>query len=406
MSPRPAENLWIAVPTYWTWPTDEDGEERTVFDHPTPLNEEGTLGRTLESFTHLEGRFKVLIVAAGAHPDLGPRVHDRVSELIAPYAGRLEVALASPASLERLNATLAEPILSLDSYGNIRNVQLIVPFALGADAVIGIDDDEVIPDRGYVAKAARWIGRPRDGDLVGGMAGPYYDAEGEYRIPGAEDLADCPNLLLKKNYFMNRAVVESMENVEADGLVRSNVAFGGNMVMSRPTIARTCHDPYIARGEDYDYVVNAAMDGISFYFQPAMAITHLPPDSTGSQAGDKLSKLVADIYRFIYMQEKMRQHRRHFPDETIDPDYLLPYPGPYLDPAVDLQAEAVAALDAKYPEFRRRRKCEDLVAEATDLARKKSEEFFDYRDRWRAALGSLEGNDAFLSVCAELKLRA
>ena len=71
--------------------------------------------------------------------------------------------------------------------------------------------------------------------------------------------------------------------------------------------------------EDYDYVINAAMDGVFWYFCPELRIVHLPPDSTGSQAGDKLGKLVADIRRFIYMREKFRYHRRHFPDEAVDP---------------------------------------------------------------------------------------
>jgi len=37
---------WIAVPTYWTHPSSAPGEELTVFDHPTPLDEDGTLART------------------------------------------------------------------------------------------------------------------------------------------------------------------------------------------------------------------------------------------------------------------------------------------------------------------------------------------------------------------------
>lgn len=346
----------------------------------------------------------MVIVAAGTNPAIGRRVHQRVLELARPFAGRLEIYLASPANLESLNEALPEPILKLDSYGNIRNVQLIVPFALGCNAVSGIDDDEIIPDADFMAKVARIGGRRADGATVEGMAGPYYDARGQYTIEGAEELADCPNIFLKKNFFMNRAIVRSMIEVDTDEIVLSNVAFGGNMVMSRATIAQTCHDPYIARGEDYDYVINAAMNGKLFYFQPAMAITHLPPDSTGSQAADKLSKLLADISRFIYMQEKMRLHGERFPQERIDPSYLMPYPGPYLDPAVDLQAAGVKALDEKYPQFRQARSPEDYVAGVTDLARAKAEEFFDYRDRWQSTLAGLGENTAFRDACGALRL--
>ncbi len=403
MNTRP-KDLWIAVPTYWTHPAGELGENKTVFDHPTPLNQEGTLARTLESFTRLNGRFKVIIVAAGTSPAIGGRVHRRVAELIQPFARRLELYLASPANLDGLNQALSDPILKLDSYGSIRNVQLIVPFALGCDAVAGIDDDEIVPDVDFMTKVAR-IGQSRaDGQVIGGMAGPYYDARGQYAIEGAEELADCPNIFLKKNFFMNRAIARGMTQAEADGLIRSNVAFGGNMVMSRLNIARTCHDPYIARGEDYDYVINAAMDGIYYYFQPAMRITHLPPDSTGSQAADKQSKLLADISRFIYMQEKMRYHRQYFPQEAFDPSYLQPYPGPYLDPAVDLADEAVRSLDEKYPDFRRTNRPEDYAANALDMARIKAREFFEYRGRWRSVLDSLDKNDGFRAACGALKV--
>jgi hypothetical protein len=403
------KSLWIAVPTYWTHPSSKPGAETTVFDHPTPLDGEGTLSRTLESFAKLGGEFRVLVVAAAAHPDLGGAVHGRVAELIAPYARKLDLYLASPARLDVLNAALPDPILRLEGYGNIRNVQLVVPYALGADAVIGIDDDEVVEDASYLEKVARHIGEPRaaSGEIVGGMAGPYFDATGDWRIAGADELAAEPNIFLKKNHFMNEAIGKAMAGAGADGLVKSNVAFGGNMVVSRATIARTPHDPYIPRGEDYDYVVNAAVDGTSFYFQPEMAIVHLPPDSAGSQAADKQSKLVADIRRFIYMREKMRLHAERFPGEAFDREYLMPYPGPYLDPEVDLRAEAAGALDARYPGFRAGGGSpQDLVREAVDVARVKAEEFFDFRERWRAAMASLAEGGAFSRTCAGLRLGA
>jgi hypothetical protein len=396
-----AENLWIAVPTYWTHPASKPGPEATVFDHPTPLDGAGTLVRTLESFTGLRGEFRVLVVAAAAQPELGAAVHERVAGLIRPLAGRLKLYLASPIHLRELNARLPEPVLGLDSYGSIRNVQLAVPYALGADAVGGIDDDEVIEDPDFLSHAARGVAAG-----VGGMAGPYFDARGDWRIAGAEELAAEPNIFLKKNFFMNRAIARAMAGAGPDGLADSNVAFGGNMIMPRATIARVPHDPYIPRGEDYDYVVNAAMSGIFWRFCPAMRIVHLPPDSTGSQAGDKRSKLVADIYRFIYMQEKLRRHAERFPAERFDPGYLMPYPGPYLDPAVDLGAEAVRALDARYPEFRAGGGSpERLAEEAAALARVKAAEFFDFRDRWRRALAAPDGLPAFADAARRLLVR-
>ena len=172
---------WIVVPTYWTFPsggiesTDEraqrpvslpggtpasaSGAEVTVFDHPTPLDEEGTLVRTLESFRKLDGEFHVLVVAACSNPVLGERTRQRVEQLIAPRAADLSLFLVAPPDIDRLNTFLAEPILSLTSYGNIRNVQLFVPYAAGAEVVIVIDDHEVVEDSTYVNKALEFAGR-------------------------------------------------------------------------------------------------------------------------------------------------------------------------------------------------------------------------------------------------------
>jgi len=214
-----------------------------------------------------------------------------------------------------------------------------------------------------------------------------------------------PNIFIKKNTFMNEALKKVMETDCPDGLLPSNVAFGGNMAMARGTIAQVPHDPYIPRGEDYDYVINAAMVGISWFFRPDMPIVHLPPDATGSQAADKLSKLICDIRRFLYMQEKVRYHRTHFPAEHLDISRLYPYPGPYLEDDVDLESQAVKALDGKYPEFRKTRAPEDLVAEAVATAREKAGEFFAYRERWQRMTAGIAGSDALRQTVETLRVQ-
>jgi hypothetical protein len=393
---------WIAVPTYWTFPTGEPGAELTVFDHPTPLNEEGTIARMLESFRVLQGKFNVVVVAAGTNPLIGARVHERVLSLVRPFAKEFPIYLASPANLAALNATLPEPILALDSYGNIRNVQLLVPYAAGAKLVVGIDDDEVIEDPRYLAKVEAAVGSTFEGQVVAGIAGPYFDRTGEYRLGGAEELAACDNLFLKKNYFMNEALKKVMEPRGRRTILRSNVAFGGNMAMARETIARVCHDPYIPRGEDYDYVINAAMSGLFYCFLPEAGIVHLPPDSTGSQAADKESKLLADIRRFLYMREKQRLHAERFPQERFDLAYLQPYPGCYLDPQIDLRRQGEDAI---------RRKVADptivpekFVADAVATAQRKAVAFFDYRQRWRTCLQAVAALPACGRVAASLQV--
>ncbi len=347
----------------------------------------------------------MIVVAAASHSGLGEAVHRKVAGLVRPFANDLKLCLVSPSNIDSINRRLADPIFRLDSYGNIRNVQLAVPYAMGAAAVAGIDDDEVIEDPDYLSKVGQFIGEDFKGETVGGMAGIYLDRAGDYRIADAEALADTPNLFLKKNYFMNEALKKVMETKCPERLLRSNVAFGGNMSMARGTIARVCHDPFIPRGEDYDYVVNAAMLGIEFFFRQDMPIVHLPPDSTGSQAADKLSKLVADIRRFIYMQEKVRYHSAHFPAERLDLSRFYPYPGPYLEDSADLQAHAADALDSKYPEFGKTRAPEAFVAETVATARRKAVEFFEYRARWQRTLAGWEGAGPLQETVEALRVR-
>lgn len=384
------KDLWITVPSYWTnADTEETPKNATVFDHPTPLNGESTMPRMLDSFLNLKGNFKVLIIAAGTHQEIAQDIHNHVSKLLEPYKNKLEIYLISPLNLNVLNSHLDEAILKLDTYGNIRNVQLCLPFAAGADAVVGIDDDEIIEDVDYLSKVEPYLGTSVNNQAVDGMAGIYYDSNGEFEISGADELKDDKNIFLKKNYFMN----EALKGVMADkrfNLVKSNVAFGGNMIMPRDTIATSCHDPFISRGEDYDYVINAAMDNKIFFFNKTIGITHLPPDSDGSQAADKHSKLVADVKRFIYMQIKWQYYLKNFPENPIDSDYVFPYPGPYLQSNVNLEEEALKALTEKYPNKIKDFPPKEIVDNAVSSATSKVVEFFKYKIKWQEVLSKID----------------
>jgi hypothetical protein len=391
---------WIAVPTYWTFPSTEKGEEQTIFDHPTPLDGEDTLVRTLESFRNLKGDFNVLVVAAGTHPSLGARIHEKVFQLIKPFAAHFPIYLASPANLPALNSLLGESILELNSYGNIRNVQLALPYLAGCDKVIGIDDDELIEVPDYLTQVNAAVGSKVNDETVAGIAGPYFDRKGEYRIEGAESLARIENMFIKKNYFMNEALKIAMKD---STIRRCNVAFGGNMAMARNTIARVCHDPYIPRGEDYDYVINAAMRGLFFYILPTAGIVHLPPDSTGSQAADKDSKLLADIRRFIYMRTKNTRHQKQYPKERFDLNYLQPYPGCYLDERYDLKAHGIAAIREKIPTMAS--VAERFVEDAATVAETKTTEFFAYRDTWTRVLTDAGKRVAVETVANPFRVR-
>ncbi|MCX7590666.1 MAG: hypothetical protein N2255_03455 [Kiritimatiellae bacterium] len=174
-------------------------------------------------------------------------------------------------------------------------------------------------------------------------------------------------------YFDARKV---MTPTRGDPIVRSNVAFGGNMAMARNTISPVCDDPYIPRGEDYASVINVYMEGLFFYFLPQAGSVHMPPDSTGSQAADKPTKLMADMRRFIYMREKWRMCRRLFPKGPAETMCLMPYPGVYLDEELDLKGHGVEPLNRMCLGFCRECAPDQFVAEAEANGAHKSPRVF------------------------------
>jgi len=146
------------------------------------------------------------------------------------------------------------------------------------------------------------------------------------------NLEDEPsgNIFLDKPAVMNAATRLVMGQEAA--LVESPVAYGGDMVFHRELFTRVSFDPWITRGEDIDYLINARFQGHSFWFDKELLITHLPPAAYQSSPYTKLSE---DVIRFIYEHEKLRQ-------ANADPAQFDPYPGRFLRD--DVEAQALAAL--------------------------------------------------------------
>ena len=74
----------IVVPTYWTWEggaPPQPGD--AVYDHPTPLDQPGTLARLLESLRAIaQPDFAVLVITAATNPRLEGRAEAKVEEII------------------------------------------------------------------------------------------------------------------------------------------------------------------------------------------------------------------------------------------------------------------------------------------------------------------------------------
>ena len=387
----------IVIPTYWTWGSDRpDGPDEAIFDHPTPVDSEGTLPRLLKSLCQVtEGPrrkvrrrplFTVLVLTATVHPALAQAAERRVTDIIAPFREGFPIVQFTTGDLAVLQRHMRDlrysklvPLFSLRSYPGVRNCQLVVPHVWGAEVVIALDDDEVVaPD--YLQTALHFVGREHGGEQMLGLAGPYLDANGNMLLP---ERPRTGNIFLDKSAIINEGI-RTLQSAPGR-LVGTPVAFGGNMVLHRDLFTRIGFDPGIARGEDIDYLINARLQGHNFWFDKELAITHLPPKAYQSSP---YSKLCQDVVRFIYEREKLKQ-------AGVDPAQFAPYPGRFLRD--DLETHALAALQrtATPADAAQMGSPEEIVAEAQRRVREASPCYFTFAEKWPRLLDSL-GSDGFL----------
>ena len=73
----------MVIPTYWCRNSNEEWQEGDgVFDHPTPLDKNGTLKRTLESMKILSDRdFKLVILVCPTTDEIEEEVMEKVRRL-------------------------------------------------------------------------------------------------------------------------------------------------------------------------------------------------------------------------------------------------------------------------------------------------------------------------------------
>ena len=331
------DRLTVIIPTYWTWPSTESQRPTTAaYDHPTPLDGDSTLPRLLDDLCEQRGTvFRVLILSGLADPQLGQRASDHMHALLEPYRDRLELYICDAPTWLQLQSILESAKLPtrgfhLGSYNGVRNLQLLVPHIMGAQVIVALDDDESVqPD--YLKRSLTFIGQEIDGEQVLGLAGPYLQPDGSALL---NESALTGNLFRDKGHYINEAMRLLTDNVT--GLVPSPMALGGNMVFHHDVFTRVPFDPGITRGEDIDYLINARLQDIRWWFDAELTILHLPPRHYETPLYQRLRE---DVFRFIYEREKLQLHGH------AEPAWLDPYPGALL--RGNLIEQALSALQAE-----------------------------------------------------------
>lgn len=321
--------LTLVIPSYWGRRSGEPfNAEDMVYDHPTPLDGEGTLARALESIRTLSyPDFRVVVLGAATHPDLEREVEERMELIISPFRESFPVALLTHSHEREMKRMLAErgphgceEMLSLRGYSNIRNFCLVAACLSGADAAVLFDDDQVYEDPHYLEKVAEHIGGEYRGHFVGGLAGVYINRDDSYLLPPNRDpvFAEWPAV-----EYMNRAfaIIDGGERLEVTPWV-----FGGNMVVHRELFTRVAFDPNVTRGEDIDYLVNAKFFGSDFLLDKELRIRHLPPPKTSPP----WRRFREDLDRFVYSRAKLRSQQAGEGRRMVAVEELEPYPGRFL----------------------------------------------------------------------------
>ncbi len=320
----------MVIPTYWRR-EEAFGIKETdlIYDHPTPLDQDGTLKRAIESTGILKNKdFLLVIIAVANAEDIEQRVEEKVFDIILNSHVEVPVFFFSHSHLKRLQLELRKTLdkkllhlLSLKGYSSIRNMCLFLTHALSSEVSILIDDDEVFEDPDFIGKALEFVGTDIDSEFVGAVAGYYVQPDGGWRLKlSQEEWARYWNTAEKMNAAFELFIGKGPR------LKVTPFAFGGNMVIHKEVFVRIPFDPNITRGEDIDFLINMRMFNYKCYLDNTLSIKHLPPP----KPYPLWKQMRQDICRFLYEREKLRKQRRMQGMYYVKVEELEPYPGEFL----------------------------------------------------------------------------
>lgn len=322
----------MVIPSYWARESEVGWKEGdTIYDHPTPLDSEGTLLRAVRSIEKLEDKdFQLVVIAVATAEDIGTQVEKKVAGIIksASATAEVEVLLFEHSHLKQIHELLIREgkkeyidLLQLRGYSNVRNLCIFIPHILGSEAAVLIDDDEVFEDPKFISKAKEFIGRVVGGKAINAVAGYYLQPDGDYHVKKPSR----PWMRYWDQYERMNEAFDKIIGTEPR-LKETPFVFGGNMVVHRNLFTVVPFDPNVPRGEDIDFLINARMFGHPFFLDNQLSIKHLPPSKTHST----WMQLREDIHRFIYERAKIENQKERDGMTRVYPEDFDSYPGCFL----------------------------------------------------------------------------
>lgn len=320
----------VVIPTYWgrekaTGWQEGDG----IYDHPTPVDEEGTLQRTLESMKILNNKdFSLIIPICPTHRDIEEEVVEKVTSIIEKSDFNIETYIFTPETIRQVKVKMIEKgydgdlsLLSLNGYSNIRNMCIYATQLINADVAILIDDDEVFENPDYIDMAIEHIGKRKYGKMIYGVAGYYLNKFDEFY----DDVDIVPWMTYWNRFGSKTEAFDKIIGQEPRMKV-TPFAFGGAMTIHKNLFQLVPFDPKIRRGEDIDYLMNAKMFGYDFFLDNKLNIKHLPPPKNHPI----WKRFREDIYRFLFEQNKIKNQKDLNYMSKVTAEDFDPYPGDFL----------------------------------------------------------------------------
>lgn len=394
-------SLSLVFPMFWgRYKKKVYEEEDQFYDHPTALDDEGTIPPLFESLEILEDRdFDVIAVAGSNTPTLAEETEKTAYALLSKYAKKAGVRLHyfSYSHLEKLHAYLkdtGQPELceaaSLVGYSPLRNACFIAAHILGKDIAVSIDDDCVMIQPDYVARAKKNLLSDFEGRKILAYCGPYITPEGGiYLKRSTSPHAAYWNTTDTMNEMFRRHIVES------PGVKEVPFAIMGNIAVHRDFYTQVPLDPPLRRGEDMDWVLNSHIFGHRFIMDTDWTIKHAP----APRPYPVWRPMREDIYRFRYQQAKVANSRDGDGYHNVDPERYMPFPGTYWrDDFADRAAMACTILASDYlakGESENAREALQNILHAKVLAVPDTnpfEVYLAFQKKWTALMSTIENN--------------
>ena len=326
-------NPAIVIPTFWGR-GDNSGPLgwRGPFDRSTPLDaKDPQLEACLDSLDQVDGVLRVIVLLAASAED-EPQARERVESICAAHPSLNPLVIGSQEAshvehaVSRMAHHVAGETVSLHGYGAIRNMGLAVSAILGHDVVVFLGEDRVATDADFLLKAAWGLGSlTRQNLRVLVKSGFFLDEDGD---PYASPNSGWSEKHWSKAAEFNRAMDRVLS--APSRISRSSHLCGGCCALSAAAWSKVPFDPYIARGEDLDYLLDLRANGIDVWFDNQWSVQ--AQDVAG--AGETPELFVRDVHRWLYESRKLDAINARRDLHTITLSSLMPYPAPWISPDV------------------------------------------------------------------------